>query len=186
MASAGAEAYAIMLYGSARTPSLAGLFVLLDGLREFDRRREVLLLRHEDDPPPSASLAKALRLFAPARVQPVPRLVLDSRVHPECARRLSAAWAANAYEGGTGRPLPYQAQLGEPNWDWSGGKRDRTYAACEAWWRDNGARVIPLGLRSVFTAFAVWGLTAYERILWLEVDQMVRASLEPLLSLIHI
>ena len=74
MASAGAEAYAIMLYGSARTPSLAGLFVLLDGLREFDRRREVLLLRHEDDPPPSASLAKALRLFAPARVQPVPRL----------------------------------------------------------------------------------------------------------------
>ena len=48
------------------------------------------------------------------------------------------------------------------------------------WWAEHGARTVPLALRSVFTAFTAWNLTEYERIIWLETDQIVLRPLEPL------
>ena len=170
------EAYVTMFYGPTRTPSLSGLFVLLDSLRWHDSQREVAILRlHEDQR--SAALEHACRRFAPCRTRDVPRLVLSPAVHPECARHLRD-WARPNGSAASNKELPTDTPAGHAR-----RKRKPTVEGemrgkgRNEWWAQYGAKIVPLGLRSIFTAFSAWSLTEYRRIVWLESDQVILAPL---------
>ena len=158
----GTEAYVTMFYGSTDTIALSGLFVLLDSIRQHDRVRSVLILRLHDDSR-SAALEHACSRFEPCSVRHVPRLVLDPAKHPMCARHLSG-WANSSARSA--------AAVGAPT-----GLRKK---AQNKWWKQHGAQTVPLALRSLFTVFTAWTLTDYERIVWLETDQIVLRPLENL------
>ena len=173
------EAYVTMVYGPADASSLRGLHVLLDSLRAHEATdgdgaqtpREVLVLRLLDDDD-SPALEAACRRYAPARVHRVARLALDPRIHPTCARQLSA-WAGATSSADRG------AASGSGSGSGGGGGRQLKQHGGAGEKAHHRREQLSLPMRSIFSVFAVWSLAnqGYSRVLWLETDQLVVGSL---------
>jgi len=168
-----------MVYGPADASSLRGLHVLLDSLRAHEATdgdgaqtpREVLVLRLLDDDD-SPALEAACRRYAPARVHRVARLALDPRIHPTCARQLSA-WAGATSSADRG------AASGSGSGSGGGGGRQLKQHGGAGEKAHHRREQLSLPMRSIFSVFAVWSLAnqGYSRVLWLETDQLVVGSL---------
>ena len=191
----GMEAYVTMVYGPADASSLRGLHVLLDSLRAHEATdgdgaqtpREVLVLRLLDDDD-SPALEAACRRYAPARVHRVARLALDPRIHPTCARQLSA-WAGATSSANRGAASGRSAAggsgggsvggSGASGGGGGGGGRQLKQHGGAGEKAHHRREQLSLPMRSIFSVFAVWSLAnqGYSRVLWLETDQLVVGSL---------
>ena len=121
-----AEAYATLWYGNTSLPAFDGLKALLQSVRHFDRKRQIVIMSPDPFAATDFHLRALCNILGNAVVQPVSKLTSTS---DKCLIGLS----------------PYQRRLS-----------------------------------ATFTAFHVWSLTDYSRVLYLEADQLIVASLEPL------
>ena len=141
------EAYVTLFYGSTASQTFLGLQVTLHSLRRFDRSRLVVVMRLDDElASQTASAAADFRMLR-QRFAPV-RFVAVPRLltsSPTCLRHL-AGFAMHREEAPHG-------QLSS-----------RQPASTDA---------PPLAARSIFSVFNAWNLTAYDRLVWLEADELV-------------